>query len=57
MILEIPKVLSREQLDGVAKMLAGATFVDGKLSAGSRASTVKNNQELDSKHAITDELN
>ena len=56
-MLEIPKVLSREQLDSVAKMLAGATFVDGKLSAGSRASTVKKNQELDPKHASTDELN
>ena len=42
-MLEIPKVLSREQLDGVAEMLAGASFVDGKLSAGSRAGAVKNN--------------
>ena len=56
-MLEIPKVLNREQLDGVAKMLAGATFVDGKMSAGSRASSVKNNQELDPKHAGIDELN
>lgn len=57
MILEIPKVLSHEQLDGIAKILAGATFVDGKLSAGSRAGGVKNNQELDAKHASTGELN
>jgi len=56
-MLEIPKVLNREQLDGVAKMLAGATFVDGKMSAGSRAGAVKNNQELDPKHAGIDELN
>ena len=57
MMLEIPKVLSSEQLERVAKMLAGAKFVDGKLSAGSRAGTVKHNQELDPNSADTDTLN
>lgn len=57
MMLEIPKVLSSEQLARVAKMLAGAKFVDGKLSAGSRAGTVKHNQELDPSNADTDALN
>jgi hypothetical protein len=31
LMLEIPKVLSSEQLARVAKKLAGAKFVDGKL--------------------------
>jgi PKHD-type hydroxylase len=57
MMLEIPKVLSSEQLARVAKMLAGAKFVDGKLSAGSRAGTVKHNEELDPSNADTDTLN
>ena len=57
MMLEIPKVLSSEQLERVTKMLAGAKFVDGKLSAGSRAGTVKHNQELDPNSTDTDTLN
>jgi PKHD-type hydroxylase len=57
MMLEIPKVLSSEQLARVAKMLNRAKFVDGKLSAGSRAGTVKHNQELDPSNADTDSLN
>ncbi len=57
MMLEIPKVLSSEQLERVAKMLAGAKFVDGKLSAGPRAGTAKLNQELDPNNADTDTLN
>jgi PKHD-type hydroxylase len=57
MMLEIPGVLTSGQLERVAKLLAGATFVDGKLSAGSRAGAVKRNQELDPKNADADALN
>ncbi|MHB8534056.1 MAG: Fe2+-dependent dioxygenase [Sulfuricaulis sp.] len=50
MQLRIPSVLSRNQLDAVRRLLAEASFVDGKLSAGIAAKRVKNNEELD-KHA------
>ena len=50
MLLRIPNVLTRDQLDTIRKLLANANFVDGKLSAGAAAKRVKHNQELD-KHA------
>ena len=56
-MLEISKVLADDQLERVAKLLAAARFVDGKLSAGSRAGAVKRNQELDPKNADADALN
>lgn len=50
MLLRIPSILDRNQLDTVRQLLANANFVDGKLSAGAAAQRVKHNQELD-KHA------
>ena len=47
MLLQIPSVLTQDQLDAVRKMLATASFVDGKLSAGMAAKRVKHNEELD----------
>jgi PKHD-type hydroxylase len=47
MMLRIPAVLDRDQLNAVARLLAGARFVDGKLSAGTAAQRVKRNEELD----------
>jgi PKHD-type hydroxylase len=47
MMLRIPAVLDRDQLDTIKHILAEARFVDGKLSAGTEARQVKNNQELD----------
>ena len=46
MLLQIPKVLSPEQIKQVNTMLANARFVDGKLSAGASAQRVKHNEEL-----------
>jgi len=46
MMITIPSVLSPPQLQRVRDMLRSAPFVDGKLSAGSAASRVKNNQEV-----------
>ena len=51
MLLRIPSVLDRSELDVVRRMLAGAPFVDGKLSAGQVAKRVKQNQEVD-RHAL-----
>jgi PKHD-type hydroxylase len=57
MMLEIPKVLDSAQLDRVIKILAAAKFVDGKLSAGTHAGTVKHNEELDPQNADINTLN
>ena len=47
MLLKIPNVLDRQQLDTVRNALANARFIDGKLSAGKAAQSVKNNEEAD----------
>ena len=46
MMVTIPAVLSRAQLDTARGILARAPFVDGKLSAGLAAARVKKNQEV-----------
>lgn len=46
MLLEIPAVLSANQLKLIKQLLDKGTFVDGKLSAGMAAKQVKNNEEL-----------
>jgi len=46
MLLHIPNVLNRNDLNMVHAMLQKARFVDGRLSAGMAAQRVKNNQEV-----------
>lgn len=46
MILCIADVLSADEVKALATQLAGATFEDGKLTAGWHAKLVKNNQQL-----------
>ncbi|MBD3620134.1 MAG: Fe2+-dependent dioxygenase [Chromatiales bacterium] len=46
MLLHIPNVLNRNDLEHVHGLLGKARFVDGKLSAGMAAKRVKNNQEV-----------
>lgn len=46
MLLQIPNVLNDEEILKAKKLIAGAQWVDGKLTAGSQAATVKNNQQL-----------
>ena len=57
MLLRIPSVLDRSELDVVRRMLAGAPFVDGKLSAGQAAKRVKHNQEVDRRARELEQLN
>ena len=57
MLLRIPSVLDRHEVDVVRKMLAHASFVDGSLSAGQAASRVKNNQEVDRRAREIEQLN
>jgi len=46
MLLTIPGLLHQAQLEKIHKVLADATFVDGKLSAGLAAARVKKNLEM-----------
>ncbi len=57
MLLTIPAVLTPDQLAAVRKLLAGAKFIDGKLSAGAAAKHVKRNQELDAQSQEMENLN
>ena len=57
MLLRIPSVLDRSELDVVRRMLTGAPFVDGKLSAGQVARRVKQNQEVDRRAHELEQLN
>ncbi|MBM3357998.1 MAG: Fe2+-dependent dioxygenase [Betaproteobacteria bacterium] len=57
MLLPIPGVLKADELALVRSWLAGARFVDGRLSAGSAARRVKNNQELDAGAPDLERLN
>jgi len=50
-------VLDRSELDVVQRMLTGAPFVDGKLSAGLAAKRVKHNQEVDRSARELEQLN
>ena len=47
MLLEIPNVLDRAQLKQARETLAGASFFDGRRSAGWAAQRVKHNEEVD----------
>ncbi len=57
MLLHIPGVLKPDELALARSWLAGARFVDGRLSAGSAARRVKSNQELDPGAADLERLN
>jgi len=46
MLMEIPGLLNEAQLNKIDEVLVNAEFVDGKFSAGSAASRVKRNEEL-----------
>lgn len=57
MLLVIKKVLNEQQLSVVRKLLENADFVDGKLSAGKEAKSVKNNLELSRQSPLHQQLN
>jgi PKHD-type hydroxylase len=46
MLLQIPQLLNAEELAQVQTLLAAADWVDGRVTAGLQAATVKNNQQL-----------
>ncbi len=57
MLLAIPGVLKADELALARSWLAGARFVDGRLSAGAAARRVKNNQELEAGAPELERLN
>lgn len=46
MLLQIPNVLTTEELKLAKRLMAEAQWVDGKVTAGTQAAIVKNNQQL-----------
>lgn len=46
MLLQIPQVLNTDELAQAQGLLADADWVDGRVTAGLQAATVKNNQQL-----------
>lgn len=57
MLIRLKNVLGPQELAKVKELLADAAFVDGRLSAGNIAATVKNNQELDNSDPHLQALN
>jgi PKHD-type hydroxylase len=45
-LLHIPNILDHERLAECRRLLAGAAWVDGRVTAGSQSSQVKHNQQL-----------
>ena len=56
MLLCIPQVLGPEELQVARHILAAASFVDGRLSAGQAAAPVKHNQEADRQGGMVRQL-
>jgi PKHD-type hydroxylase len=46
MLLKIPQVLTPEELAQVRQLVLGADWADGRITAGSQSSSVKNNRQL-----------
>jgi PKHD-type hydroxylase len=57
MLLAIPGVLRADEIALARSLLAGAHFVDGRLSAGSAARRVKSNEELHAGAPDLEQLN
>ncbi len=56
MVVQVKHVLGDQELRQVQKLLAGADFQDGRLSAGRTAQALKNNEEVSGEEVIS-ELN
>lgn len=57
MLIQLKNVLGPKELAEVRDLLANAQFLDGKLSAGSTAATVKDNQEVVADDPRLDQMN
>ncbi|MGW8248681.1 MAG: Fe2+-dependent dioxygenase [Acidiferrobacterales bacterium] len=57
MLVEIKNLLTKEQIKNIQQHLGKGDFVDGRLSAGSAATRVKNNLELTQNGQLIEYLN
>lgn len=57
MLIQLKNILGPQELSNIGELLAKASFVDGKLSAGKIAAQVKNNREVSHGDPIIDALN
>lgn len=56
MLLQIPNVLTAEQIAYCRQKLDAADWMDGRITAGHQSARVKNNQQLPEEHPVTREL-
>jgi PKHD-type hydroxylase len=57
MLIRLPRVLARPQLEQVRQLLDQGRFSDGKLSAGKQAERVKHNEEFTQDNELYTKLN
>jgi PKHD-type hydroxylase len=56
MLLQIPDVLTKEQVAHARRLLDSAAWVDGRVTAGRQSAEVKDNQQLPEDHPVGREL-
>ena len=56
MLLQIPEVLTSEQVAHARRLLDGANWVDGRVTAGRQSAQVKDNEQLPEDHPVAREL-
>jgi PKHD-type hydroxylase len=56
MVLQIPDVLSADQVAEACRLLQSAHWIDGKVTAGYQSARTKNNLQLPEEHPITRQL-
>ncbi len=56
MLLQIPDVLTAEQVAHARRLLDAADWVDGRVTAGHQSAQVKDNQQLPEDHPVAREL-
>ncbi len=52
MLIQIPDVLSAEQVAHARRLLDEAEWVDGKVTAGHQSARAKNNMQLPESHPV-----
>ena len=56
MLLQVPEVLTPEQVAHARRLLDSAEWVDGRVTAGRQSARVKDNQQLPEGHPVAQEL-